>query len=94
MKPINFYGHPRGPAWLRHLVMHMTRDGRAVTMDDISAGGRAFPRMHKSEPLDGDLYCAVSDLVRRGVLSGPDPLDPCITGDHSDWTYQRNCDGN
>ena len=45
--------------------------------------------MHKSEPLDGDLYCAVSDLVRRGVLSGPDPLDPCITGDHSDWTYQR-----
>ena len=81
MKPINFYGHPRGPAWLRRLVMHMTRDGRAVTMDDIY--------MHKSEPLDGDLYCAVSDLVRRGVLSGPDPLDPCITGDHSDWTYQR-----
>ena len=64
-------------AMCRRLVMTFRAKGKPFT----------FQEMYEKGPGDLDLYAVVSDLVKAGLINGPDPLDPCIEGDHGDWTY-------
>tara|TARA_R110002020_G_scaffold25753_1_gene83447 strand:- start:80 stop:319 length:240 start_codon:yes stop_codon:yes gene_type:complete len=67
-------------AMTRRLVLSFREKGKPFTFDELYQKG----------PDDLILYKVVSDLVKVGLINGPDPLDPCIEGDHGDWTYTAN----
>ena len=67
-------------AMCRRLVMYFRAKGRPFT----------FQEMYEKGPGDLDLYDVVSDLVKKGLINGPDPMDPDTNGGHDDWTYTAN----
>jgi hypothetical protein len=64
-------------AMTRRLVMSFRAKGKPFT----------FQEMYEKGPGDLDLYAVVSDCVKKGLINGPDPMDPDTNGGHDDWTY-------
>jgi hypothetical protein len=64
-------------AMTRRLVLTFLEKGKPFT----------FEEMYEKGPDDLILYEVVSDYVKKGLINGPDPMDPDVLGGHDDWTY-------
>jgi predicted double-glycine peptidase len=65
----------------KKLIKKYLAKGKPFTFQDVYEDD--------SDPTDGDLYDAFSEMVKAGEIDGPDPRDKSTKGNHDDWKYKK-----